>query len=222
MKLDIRKLVKKILFLAFALAVGYFSFLYYKSYSASNFAKAKILGYNENNKDLNKEENKVATPSGIENSQNTQVNLNDATISNTSEEKQIVKEDGDTEIQNIRDYLKIVKALSGVIYDIYEDRDFEVELNTLKSSTFLKDFQKDFDFLDGYRIKFLSNANKNEAIFPNENLNFLSELIKIEKLNSDKKAKDEYFKNAILSLKKIEDKILSMDFMRNFFNAEKK
>ena len=199
MKLNIRNLVRNFLFLTFALVIAYVSFLYYKS----SPKKIEALQIQEKNK----EENKVGI---MPSSNNSAINAN-----NVPEELERKGLAANSETMNIDDYLKIVKTLRTITHNIYQDKDFGDELNLLKSFASLGKFEKDFEYLETYRAKFLSTTNKNELIFPNENLSFLSELIKIEKLNSNKAEKDEYLKNSVLILRKMEDEILSKDFTKN-------
>ena len=147
--------------------------------------------------------------------------MNPAININGTAEGLRVKELTNSETINIDDYLKIIKTLNNITHNIYQDKDFGGELNFLINSVFLGKFEKDFEYLENYRAKFLSNANKNELIFPNENLSFLSELIKIEKLDSNKVEKEEDLKNSILILKKVEDEILSKDFIKNLSDLVK-
>ena len=204
MKLNIRNLVRNLLLLTFVLLIAYVSFLYYKPYSE----KVIELQIQEKNKEGNEVE---AIPS----SNNTAININNTT------EGLGAKELINSETINIDDYLKIIKTLSNIAHNIYQDKDFGGELNFLINFAFLGKFEKDFEYLENYRAKFLSTANKNELIFPNENLSFLSELIKIEKLDSNKVEKEENLKNSILILKKVEDEILSKDFIKNLSDLVK-
>jgi hypothetical protein len=204
MKLNIANLLRNFLLLAFVLVAGYVSFLYYKP-SSEKVVDLQI-------QEKNKEENKVEI---MASSNNPAININ------STAEGLAAKELTNSETINVDDYLKIIKTLSNITHNIYQDRDFVGELSVLRNFAFLGKFEKDFEYLENYRVKFLLNANKNELIFPNENLSFLSELIKIEKLDSNKIKKEESFKNSILILRKIEDEILSKDFIKNLSDLVK-
>lgn len=204
MKLNIRNWVRNLLLLTFVLFIAYVSFLYYRP-SSQRVIDLQI-------QEKNKEEKEIEIiPSG----KNTAININN-TIDGMGE-----KELTNSETINIDDYLKIIKTLSNITHNIYQDKDFGGELSLLKDFAFLGKFEKDFEYLENYRAKFLSNANKNKLIFPNENLSFISELIKIEMLDSNKIEKEDNLKNSILILRKIEDEILSRDFIKNLSDLVK-
>jgi hypothetical protein len=193
------------------LVAGYVSFLYYKPSSV----KLNVLQIQEKNKEANKQESKQ------ENKEETKIETKSSgytdgiNTNNVPEELEAKGQGANSETINVDDYLKIIKTLSSIIHNIYQDKDFGGELSVLKNFSVLSKFEKDFEYLENYRVKFLLNANKNELIFPNENLSFLSELIKIEKLDSNKVEKEEYLKKSVLILRKIEDEILSKDFIKS-------
>jgi len=204
MKLNIRNWVRNLLLLTFVLFIAYVSFLYYRP-SSQRVVDLQI-------QEKNKEEKEIEIiPSG----KNTAININNTT--DGIGEKELTN----SETINIDDYLKIIKTLSNITHNIYQDKDFGGELSLLKNFAFLGKFEKDFEYLENYRAKFLSNANKNKLIFPNENLSFISELIKIEMLDSNKVEKEDNLKNSILILRKIEDEILSRDFIKNLSDLVK-
>ncbi len=204
MKLNIRNWVRNLLLLTFVLFIAYVSFLYYRP-SSQRVVDLQI-------QEKNKEEKEIEIiPSG----KNTAININNTT--DGIGEKELTN----SETINIDDYLKIIKTLSNITHNIYQDKDFGGELSLLKDFAFLGKFEKDFEYLENYRAKFLSNANKNKLIFPNENLSFISELIKIEMLDSNKIEKEDNLKNSILILRKIEDEILSRDFIKNLSDLVK-